>query len=392
LLESVKVLSFTHFLQGPMTVQSLADLGADVIKIESLNGAFERHWSGVNSYLNGVSVYFLLVNRNQRSLSIDLKTAEAKEIVYKLVKEADVVVENYRPGVMDRLGFGYEELKKINPSIIYCSCSGFGTTGPYKYRPGQDLLAQAVSGLMTLSGRKSDPPMPAGAAIADQHAARLAAMGILAALYERKETGKGKKVESNLLNAALNLQIEPFSYHLNGFPLYEKSESGIASRLHQAPYGVYKTADDYICLSMTPLEKLAAVFEDETFLQWSNEEQFSEREEINKKVVECMLTNTNEYWIKKFEEHGVWYSVINTYEDVEKNPQVEWNESIFKFEHPVAGNVRLLSNPVRYDGKRLELKKAPPGLGEHTEEILKEIGYGEEDIEQLINKSVVKRE
>jgi len=390
LLQSVKVLSFTHFLQGPKAAQLLGDLGADVIKIESLSGAFERQWSGCNAYLNGVSINFLLGNRNERSLSVNLKTEEGKEIVYKLAKEADVIIENYRPGVMDRLGFGYENIKKINPSIVYCSCSGFGTTGPYKDRPGQDLLAQAMSGLMTLSGRKSDPPIAIGAPVVDLHAAVLAATGILAALYERKATGKGKKVESNLLDAALDLQTEPFNIHLNGFPLYEKSESGISSRCGQAPYGVFKTADDYICLSMTSLDKLAAIFEDETFLQWADEGQFARREEINRKVAEHMPTNTNEYWIKKFEKHGAWYSVINTYDDVEKDPQVEWNGNIQEFEHPVAGNVRLLSNPVRYDGKRLELKKTPPGLGEHTEEILKEIGYDEEAIERLVDKSVVK--
>ncbi|TQR15531.1 CaiB/BaiF CoA transferase family protein [Psychrobacillus soli] len=389
MLKSVKVLSFTHFLQGPAAVQFLGDLGADVIKIEHPRGAYERHWSGLNAFLNEESIFYLLAGRNQRSLSINLQTEEGKEIIYKMVKEADVLVENFRPGVMDRLGFGYEELKKINPSLVYCSCSGFGSTGPYKDRPGQDLLLQAMSGLASLNGKKKDAPVLVGSAIIDQHAATLAAMGILAALYERKETGKGKKVESNLLSAALDLQIEPFNYYLNGFPLYERSESGISSRFHQAPYGVFETSDDYLCLSLTNTAKLAAVFENDEFLQWSYEDQFDEREAINTKVAEHIKRNTKQFWFDKFDAHQIWYSPVNNYEDIEKDPQVEWNKNILEFDHPTAGKVRLLSHPVRYDGQAPKVRKVPPKLGEQTEEVLKEAGFNDKEIANLIDKGVV---
>lgn len=391
MLESVRVLSFTHYLQGPEAAQALAYMGADVIKIEAKTGAFERSWSGANSFLGDVSVYFLTVDRNQRSLSIDLKSEDGKHVIYKLVETADVVIENFRPGVMERLGFGYPALKQINPSLIYCSCSGFGCSGPYQKRPGQDLLAQAMTGLLTLSGRAYDPPIPIGMASADQHAARLAAMGILAALNAREETGEGMLVEGSLMGAALDLQREPLTYYLNGFPLYERSESGIGSRFHQAPYGVYQTADGYLCLSMIPLDKAAAVFQDDSLLDYSEEEHFSKREEINQTIAAHMRTKPSAFWMERLEANNAWYSVINEYEAVVQDPQVQWNRNIELFEHPEAGTVRVLAHPVKYDGERPRMQRLPPRLGEHTTEILCELGYTQEQIQALLQTGTVKQ-
>src|SRR5699024_8092776 len=202
MLENVNVLSFTHFLQGPSAVQMLGDLGAEITKIERPSGAYERHWSGLNSFLNDQSLFYLLAGRNQRSLTLDMKSEKGKEIIHKMLKDTDVIVENFRPGVMEKLGLGYDDVKEINPKIVYCSCSGFGSTGPYGNRPGQDLLIQAMSGLASLNGRKQDPPTLIGTAAVDQHAAVLAVVGILAALHQSNRTGEGKKVESNLLSAA----------------------------------------------------------------------------------------------------------------------------------------------------------------------------------------------
>lgn len=197
MIEGTKILSFTHYLQGPSCVQTLADLGADVVKIEPFKGAFERNWSGCDAYLNGVSVFFLLENRNQRSFSIDLKSEQAKQIIYRMIEEYDVVIENYRPGVMDRLGFSYEKLSEINPRLIYCSCTGYGSSGPYLDRAGQDLLAQSYSGLTSINGPGSFPPFPMGTALVDQHGAILAALGVLAALVDREKTGRGHKIDAD---------------------------------------------------------------------------------------------------------------------------------------------------------------------------------------------------
>jgi crotonobetainyl-CoA:carnitine CoA-transferase CaiB-like acyl-CoA transferase len=390
MLGRFRILSFTHFLAGPSAVQMLADLGADVIKVEPLKGAYERHWAGAEAFLNGESVFFLLAGRNQKSLAIDLRVAEGKEVIRRLLKEVDVLVENFRPGVMEQLGFGHAAATALNPRLVYCSCSGYGDSGPYADRPGQDLLVQALSGFAWLQGRRGDPPAMVGTAIVDQHSAALAALGILAALHEREVTGRGKRVESNLLNAALDLQIEPFNYHLNGFPLFERSETGIASRFHQAPYGVYSTMDGYICVSLTPADKLAAVFQDPAFLAWTRREQFERREEVNARVAEHILTRDTAYWCQAFERHGIWFAPVNQYDAVEADPQVQWNGTVVSFDHPTAGTVRVLGHPLRYDGQSPPVRLVPPRIGEHSREILRSLSYEDAAIDALIEQGTVR--
>jgi crotonobetainyl-CoA:carnitine CoA-transferase CaiB-like acyl-CoA transferase len=390
MFEGVKVLSFTHFLQGPSAVQMLADLGADVIKIEPPKGAFERHWAGFDSFIEGVSVFFMLGNRNQRSLSIDLRTDAAKEIVLRMVREADVLIENYRPGVMKRLGFDYETLKAVNPRLIYCSCTGYGSEGPYLERPGQDLLLQCMSGLAMLSGEDGAPPTPVGSAIVDQHAAMLAAFGVVAAMYEREKTGKGKLIESNLLNAALDLQIEPLTYYLNKGPLWQRSSPGMGSRFHPAPYGVYRTSDGWIAISLTSADKLVKAFGAEPFARYTDRDQTEKRSEVHQAVCAAMLRKTTAEWEAVFAECDVWNAPVNDYEAVERDPQVAFNDMIMEVEDPVAGDVKLLSHPVRYDGKAPEVTRLPPRVGEHSREVLAELGYGPAEIDALVNAKVIK--
>ncbi|TMC90857.1 MAG: CoA transferase, partial [Chloroflexi bacterium] len=217
LLAGVRILAFTQFLLGPAACQYLSDMGADVIKVEPPGrGAWERNWAGAETYMNGVSAFFMLANRNLRSITLNLKSERGAEAARRLAARSDVVIENYRPGVLERLGLGYGRIREVNPGIIYASGSGYGSDGPYSHLPGQDLLLQAMSGLGANTGTESAGPTVAAAAIVDQHSASLLAMGILGALVHRERTGEGQRVEVVMVEAALDLQTEPVVYHLNG--------------------------------------------------------------------------------------------------------------------------------------------------------------------------------
>ena len=210
------MVSFNHFLLGPMGIQMLADLGADVIAVENTEGAWQRHWAGGDVWHDGQSALYLCANRNKRSVAIDLKSAKGREIALRLVDSADVVAENFRPGVMEKLGLGYERLKERKPSLIYASACGYGPDGPYVDKPGQDLLAQALFGMMAITGQASTGPRPAGASVIDHHGAALFAMGILAAIVRRQRTGQGCRVDASLMQSALDLQAESLVAWLNG--------------------------------------------------------------------------------------------------------------------------------------------------------------------------------
>jgi crotonobetainyl-CoA:carnitine CoA-transferase CaiB-like acyl-CoA transferase len=225
-LAGVRVVSFTQFLLGPSGVQFLADLGADVIKVEPPGGRlWERNWSGADVFKNGVSVFFLLAHRNQRSLTLDLKHPEGRAVAQRLIERADVLVQNFRPGVMARHGLDWPAAQSLNPRLVYVSASGYGESSPYRDRPGQDLLMQGVSGLASISGRADQPPTAVGTAVVDQHGATLLALGVLAALLERQRTGRGLHVEVSMLRAALDLQIESATYFLNGARLERSATS-----------------------------------------------------------------------------------------------------------------------------------------------------------------------
>jgi crotonobetainyl-CoA:carnitine CoA-transferase CaiB-like acyl-CoA transferase len=389
MLQGIKVISFTHFLQGPSAVQMLADVGADVIKIEPPKGAFERGWAGFDAFQEGVSIFFLLGNRNQRAIQLDLRNDKAREVVRRLVAEADVLVENYRPGVLAKLGFGYEDAKKINPRLVYCSCTGYGSTGPYQKRPGQDLLLQAMSGMAMLSGDGASAPTPVGSAIVDQHAAVLAAFGILAALQQRERTGQGCMVESNLLNAALDLQIEPFTYFLNKGPLWQRSSPAMGSRFHPAPYGVYRTRDGWIAISLTTTAKLAAALDCSELAALDHpKDPVRNRDRVHQLVAKSLLSLTTERAIQAFDQQDIWWAPVNDYEQVEADPQVAHNGIVMEVDHPEAGAVRLMAHPVRYDGQAPALRRMPPALGQHTREVLAEAGYSADEIELLIAEGV----
>jgi len=383
-LTGVRVISLTHFLQGPSGVQFLADLGADVVKIEPPGrGTYERSWSGAEAFLNGESVFFLLAHRNQRSVTVNLKTDQGREVLWQLIRAADVLVENYRPGVLDRLGFDYDAVNRTNPKIIYCACSGYGPDGPYHTRPGQDLLLQAEFGLAAISGQANAPPTPAGTALVDQHGAALLAIGVLAALRGRDHTGKGCRVDVSLLAAALDLQIEPLTYYLNGGRLQPRSSSGLVTTFHQAPYGIYPTSDGWIAVSLSPIARLAELTGSAALSGFRDEERYARREEISAALGDVLRTRTTRDWLEILRSADLWCAPVNTYAEVVADPQVQWTRAFLEIDHPRAGRVRLLAHPIRYNGEPPPVVRRPPLLGEDTDEVLRELGYASSDIERM---------
>jgi crotonobetainyl-CoA:carnitine CoA-transferase CaiB-like acyl-CoA transferase len=382
LLAGVRILAFTQFLLGPAACQYLADMGADVIKVEPLGrGAWERSWAGADLYLNGVSAFFLLGNRNLRSVTLNLKSTGGVEAARKLAQNSDVIIENYRPGVMDRLGLGYEAIHAVNARAVYASGSGYGSDGPYAHLPGQDLLIQAISGLGANTGTESTGPTVSPAAVVDQHSASLLAMGILGALVHRERTGEGQRVELIMMQAALDLQTEPVVYHLNGAHL-KRPRTPVADTFHSVPYGFYATSDGHLAISMAPIKAISEVLGHPAELQAYLDPSlaFSKRDEIREALDPFFRQRTTAEWLDLLRAHDIWCAPVNnltgTFEDV----AVKHIDPVLEFEHPRAGRVRVLKHPVRYSSGDATLRRPPPDAGEHTDEVLGEIGYTTEQI------------
>lgn len=388
-LNGVRIISFTQFLLGPAGVQYLADLGADVIKIEPPAGAWERHWTGGEHYLNGVSVFYLLTNRNSRSIAIDLKQPEGQAIARRLAADADVVIQNYRPGVVERLGVGYEELRRENPRLIYVSASGYGDTGPYRDLPGQDLLIQAMTGLAEITGSASGPPTAVGCPVVDHHGAALLAMGVLAALLHRANTGEGQHVRLNMVQAALDLQRETLSYHMNGFPI-ERSATDAATNYHPAPYGIYRTQDGYLALSASPIRGLYEGTGDERLKAFlAPGDAWEKRAQICAVVAEIMPAKTTAQWVEQLRAHKVWVQRVNSYDQCLKEPAVKALDPVVEITANQAGPVKLLNFPINFSAGEPALRYSPPAVGEHTVEVLREAGYPAAQIDELVGKRVV---
>lgn len=390
ILQGIRILSFTQFLLGPAGVQYLADMGADVIKIEPPGGTlFERNWSGCDLFLNGVSAFYLCAHRNQRSLTLNLKHPEGLAAARRLVAGADVLVQNFRPGVMARLGLGYEDVAPLNPRLIYVSASGYGEASSYRDRPGQDLLLQAMSGLAAISGRAGQPPTAVGAPVVDQHGAALLAMGVLAALFDRERTGRGQTIEVTMVRAALDLQLEVVTYHLNGARM-EKSPTSLASMIHPGPYGIYETKDGYLALSMSPLPVLQeALGLPELVPLATHRFNHPAREDVARILEPVMRTRTTAEWVDFLLPRGVWAAPVLEYDQVFADPAVREAGVVQEVEHPAAGRVRLLKFPLEFSTGRGEVRRLPPMPGEHTEEILRELGYDEAGVRRLREQGVV---
>ncbi len=386
MLQGTRILSFTQFLLGPAGVQYLADMGADVVKVEPPGGKlFERNWSGCDLFLNGVSAFFLCAHRNQRSLTLDLKHPEGLAAAKRLVAAADVLVQNFRPGVMERLGLGYEEATRLNPRLVYVTASGYGSRGAYRDRPGQDLLIQAMSGLASISGQAGQPPTAVGAPVVDQHGAALLAMAVLAALLERVRTGRGRLVEVSMLRAALDLQQEAVTYFLNGGEM-RKSPTSLGSMIHPGPYGIYQTRDGYLALSMSTLAVLAEALEVPALRPLAagkDPYNYHAREEVARILEPVIRQRTTAEWVERLVPRGVWAAPVRRYEEVFADPAVRESGAVEEIRHPVAGPVRLLRFPVDFVGADIGCRRPAPMAGEHSRQILQEAGYTPGEIERL---------
>ncbi|MBO6640394.1 MAG: CoA transferase [Roseitalea sp.] len=390
LLTDVKVVSFCHFLQGPAAAQYLADMGADVIKVEPVGGAHERHWSGADVYVEGVSGFYLCANRNKRSIAIDLKSSAGRDVARKLIAEADVVMENFRPGVFARLGFDEAALKDLNPSLIFASASGFGSTGPMAQLPGQDILMQARSGLISATGTPSKGPTPVGAAVVDQHGGALMAMGILGAIIRRMRDGVGTRVEASLINSGIDLQGEALVNYFAGgkTPDVFKREDNLATWFHAAPYGVYPAKDGHIIISLCDAGVLAEAVDSDELRANVEMDRYAERDAYARMLSTATARFNVEELAERFDEHGIWWAPVNYYDDLLDDPQLKHSE-VFRQIEVRGRKIHLVNHPNRYDGQVPDLHVLALEIGEHTREILKELAYSGNEIEQLFAENAV---
>jgi crotonobetainyl-CoA:carnitine CoA-transferase CaiB-like acyl-CoA transferase len=394
LLQGIRVVSFNHFLFGPMGIQALADLGADVIAIESAEGAWQRHWSSGDIWHDGQGILHLCTNRNKRSIALDLKSSRGKEIALKLVERADVVAENFRPGVMDKLGFGYAALRKHKADLIYASASGYGPDGPYAERPGQDLLAQALFGLMAITGQRATGPRPVGVSAVDHHGGALFAMGILAALLRRARTGRGCRVDANLMQAALDLQAESLTAWLNSAqkPADVYARRHVAGWYYAAPYGVYATADGYLAVSLCPLGALGEAIGEPRLAAFSERDSWTRQDEIGALIAAALKSKPTQAWAPVLERAKIWHAPVQDYAGIVDDPQVAHMQALVTVPGggETAAPVTLVNHPVRYDGETAEVRLPPQRLGAQTREILAELGLASTEIDALAREGVVR--
>lgn len=391
-LKGVKVLDISRVLTGPFCTMILGDLGAEVIKVEIPGKGDEtRAWGP--PFAEGESAYYLSINRNKKSLTLNLKSDEGRKILLELAKECDVIIENFLPGTVERLGVDYETIKKVNPEIIYCSISGFGQDGPYRDFPAYDLLMQGMGGLMSITGEKDGPPIRIGVALIDIGAGMYAALGILAALMVKKETKKGQYIDVSLMDT----EVSWLTYMASNYFLTGKNPIRMGSaHPNIVPYQAYKARDRYFILAVgndkiwerfCEAMDLNDIVDDPRFC--TNEKRVENREELNAILEEIFATKDSHEWIEILRKARVPCGPVNEISDVVNHPQVKHRGMVVSMEHPTIGEVKVLGNPINLSLTPPEYHSPPPLLGQHTEEILQRLGYTTEDIKNLREKGVI---
>jgi crotonobetainyl-CoA:carnitine CoA-transferase CaiB-like acyl-CoA transferase len=374
-LEGLLVLDFSQFLSGPSASLRLADLGARVIKIERPGtGDLCRHLYISNLELDGDSTLFHSINRNKQSFAADLKNAGDRERVKQLLRSADVMIQNFRPGVIEKLELDYESVRRINPRLVYGEITGYGTTGPWRDKPGQDLLVQSLSGLPWLNGDADQPPVPFGLAVADMFAGAHLAQGVLACLVRRGITGNGGKVEVSLLESVLDFQFEVLTTHLNdGGQLPQRSAINNAHAYLGAPYGIYATADGYLALSMQPVVRLGELLGCPALLAYSDPKLlFERRDEIKRILADHLKTATTAQWLSILEPADIWCSDVYTWPRLLKHEAFQALDMIQDVQRNENVRLRTTRCPIRIDGEVLKNQAGAPRLGQHTKEIERE--------------------
>lgn len=391
-LENVTVLDLTRVLAGPYTGMILADFGANVIKIEAPGTGDDSRAFG--PFIKNESTYFMSLNRGKKSITLNLKKPEAKEIFKELVKQADVVLENYRTGTMEKLGIGYDELKEINPKIIYSACTGFGHTGPYAYDPAYDVIVQGMGGIMSITGQEGGEPTRVGASVGDITAGLFSAIGVMTALYVRDKTGHGQKVDVGMLDCQVAILENAIARYLN---------TGVAPKpignRHPSitPFESFKTTDGYVIIAIgndSLWQKFCTLVNREDL---GKDERFStnplrteNQPALKAALTPIFLTKTVDEWISLLKEAGIPVGPINTVDRVINDPQVKAREMMVETHHPVAGVIKMAGVPIKMSETPGAVEAPAPVLGQHNEEILKSmLGFDDAKIKALHENGVI---
>ncbi|MDT4838824.1 CaiB/BaiF CoA transferase family protein [Achromobacter agilis] len=387
-LSGIRILDLTRIISGPYCTSILADMGAEVIKIETPGEGDPVRRQGVIK--NGLSWYFANYNRNKRSVALDLYSQEGKDILRQLIPTCDVVIENYRPGIMEKMGFGDDALKALRPDIIHCSINGFGTSGPYRDRPAFDFIAQAMSGFMSLNGGENDPPMRAGPPISDLVAGMNGALGVLAALLRRERTGRGDSISVSLMSSMIGLlSFQAANYFASGeLPPRTGNDHGIV-----APYGLFETADGQVAIAPSN-DAMYDKFLDALALQslrshpdfQANADRMLNRASIKAVIEARTRQESSRYWIERLNQYGVPCGQVLNLREVFDDPQVADQDMAIDVPHPDGQQVRMLGFPIKFAESPCQARTPAPSLGGDTEAVLRELGLPEDRIQELLAK------